>query len=415
MVADIRSSVLGFTRELEALRVTYEAVVPDLESQAARSKTALSSFIADDSNVSKEEVDGRKRYSLNLGKLDNYKSLISNNEIHAASVVQTQRALFVALISCYDNYLGLLLRGVFYLRPELLNASERELTFKDLVQFSTIEAAREYVVSKEIEGVIRESHHKQFKWMESRLSIKLLEGLSEYPAFIELTQRRNLAVHAGGLITEQYIDECKKFKYPIGGVNIGDRLEITEEYFNSAYETLFEIGFKLGAVLWRKFDPSEIAASDGVLISVPFDLIREERYGLAIRLLEFATETLKKHEKASNHRVMIINLAQAHRWSGDSAACARILNKLDWSDCAPMYEMAKDVLCNDYKRAAELMLSIGDTSKYLNQEAYHSWPLFKEFRVSNEFKETYKKIYGDDYTFDPSAPTKMEESEGGSE
>lgn len=42
------------------------------------------------------------------------------------------RSFVVSLINQYDSFLGGLLRALFYKRPELRNASDRVLTFKDL-------------------------------------------------------------------------------------------------------------------------------------------------------------------------------------------------------------------------------------------------------------------------------------------
>ncbi len=41
------------------------------------------------------------------------------------------RSFLTSLVSHYDAFLGNLLRAVFYLKPEVLNTSERQFSFKD--------------------------------------------------------------------------------------------------------------------------------------------------------------------------------------------------------------------------------------------------------------------------------------------
>lgn len=47
------------------------------------------------------------------------------------------RSFLTSLVSHYDAFLGALLRATFYLRPELLNTSEKPLTFKELAAFGS--------------------------------------------------------------------------------------------------------------------------------------------------------------------------------------------------------------------------------------------------------------------------------------
>ena len=113
------------------------------------------------------------------------------------------RSLFVALVSQYDAFLGRLLRTIFILRPEMLNASEKPLTFAQLSAFKSMEEARDFVIEKEVESILRSSHAEQFRWMENRFGLTLTKGLDIWPKFVELTERRNLFVHADGKVSRQ--------------------------------------------------------------------------------------------------------------------------------------------------------------------------------------------------------------------
>lgn len=136
----------------------------------------------------------------------------------------------VSLLSQYDSFLGGLLRAFFHLRPELLNASERTLTLKELQTFESIDAARGYIVEKEVEAVIRKSHVEQFEWMEDRFEIQLRKGLNVWPTFVEVTERRNLIVHCGGTVSSHYLSVCKQHGVDCGVATVGTELMVTRAY-----------------------------------------------------------------------------------------------------------------------------------------------------------------------------------------
>jgi hypothetical protein len=63
--------------------------------------------------------------------------------------------LLMGLVSSYDAFLAQLIRLIFVTKPETLSSSERNISFRDLVCLSSVEAAREMMIEKEVEAVIR--------------------------------------------------------------------------------------------------------------------------------------------------------------------------------------------------------------------------------------------------------------------
>ena len=98
----------------------------------------------------------------------------------AASVL-VPKSFLVALISQYDSFLGLLVETLLLARPEILNGSERTLSFSELVEFGSVEAARDHVIEKEVESLLRKSHAEQFDWLEGKFGLQLRKGLAVWP------------------------------------------------------------------------------------------------------------------------------------------------------------------------------------------------------------------------------------------
>jgi hypothetical protein len=85
------------------------------------------------------------------------------------------------------------------------------------------------------------------------------------------------------------------------------------------------------------------------------------------------------------------------------------LDKHDWSATSDKFKLAISVLKEDYQKAIELMKSIGSTNKHLNKDAYREWPLFRQFRKTDEFKKAYLEIFGEELVYVETKPKGLED------
>jgi hypothetical protein len=347
----------------------------------------------EDSNLKTTNKGGRTVVHVPIEHQHRYHKLANRRDLCGIASSNIPRVFLVSLVSHFDSLLGGLLRAIFYLRAELLNASERLLTFKELSEFGTLADAREFVVEKEIETAIRKSHLEQFDWMEQKFKLPLRKDLPSWPVFLELTERRNLFVHNDGIVSNQYMKMCKEYKFP--ACQLGLKLEVSRDYFRAAYECVFEIGVKLAHVLWRKLDPDTRSVADTNLNAVCFQLLSGQKYRLAQNLLDFATETLKTYSDDHARRIFVVNRIQAYKWNGDSARAQQLIDAEDWSACGLNFQLAVAVLRDKFNEAAELMKSIGLSSTLVHKQSYQQWPLFKEFRKSEIYKTTFREVFGE--------------------
>ena len=248
--------------------------------------------------------------------------------------------------------------------------------------------------------------------MENRFDLPLRKGLDVWPQFVEITERRNLFVHCDGLVSSQYVNVCREHGSELdNSIKVGDRLSVDPGYFSKAFDCMFEIGTKLGHVLWRKLQPEDIKAADTALQRTGYDLLVEERYELAKMILRFATDTLKTVSSDKIRRMNIINLCIAHKFSGDEQSCRAVLDSEDWTACSPEFRLAVAVLKDDLTNAVTIMESIGKDGT-VRRENYSTWPLFRAFRESKEFLTSYRKLFGEDFVLPedidilPEKPTK---------
>jgi hypothetical protein len=172
---------------------------------------------------------------------------------------------------------------------------------------------------------------------------------------------------------------------------------------------LFEIGVKLGQVIWRKLQPDDIENADRHLNNVCYQLLIKGHNRLALNLLTFATDTLKKHHDQEMLCILTINKALAHYLSDKKAECEKVIVKHDWSATNDKFKLAIAVLREEYENAIEIMKSIGKSNKHINQDAYRDWPLFRQFRKRDDFKLAYKEIFNEELVYIEPKPKNLED------
>lgn len=414
-ILSFESEIDNFIKHIESQAGIFPLVMNLITAKIVQETIHVDKFIKSNELKDKEETENKDddegmKLLIPMDKINEFIELTERVDTTELALDLLPVNFIVSFVSQYDAFLGRLIKTVFHHKPELLNNSEKNLLFSELLKFKSIDEAREFVVEKEVEAVLRDSHLKQFKWLENKLSMPLRKDLPSFSSFIEITERRNLYVHCNGFVSRQYLDICRENSVDnIDKVALGEKLKATPAYFGKCYSVLFEIGVKLGQVIWRKLLPEQLEEADDHLNNVCFELLKRGHNKLALNLLTFATETLKKHHNQEIMCIFTINKALAYYLSDKKKEATKILSGHDWSAASDNFKLAVSVLNEDFENALTLMKSIGKNNDNMTKEAYQEWPLFTEFRKRDDFKEIFKDIYKEDLLFLEKKPKSLEE------
>lgn len=389
----IKAVLDRFLRRIDSLAGTLPLTMIVINAVQRSTDEAYTAF-AEDHVVEAEEGEG---VYVKQDKLRQFKRLSRRLSDSSIALEIVPRSFLAALVGQYDAFLGNLISELLNVKPEILNGSDRNLTYSQLTEFESMEDARRYVVEKEVESVLRKSHSSHFDWLEAKFGIPLRKGLDVWPTFIELTERRNLFAHIDGVVSSQYLDVCSEHGALRDGVAFGDRLRVDPDYFEEAFNAVYELAVKLTHVLWRKLIPGERGKADWDLVDITYNLLEEERYELARVIADFSLVTLKTHESELTRRTLVINRAQAYKWLGDRDTAIQIVEDEDWSAMSDKFHLAVAVVKDEFDAAERVMRKIGVDSDELPPFAYKDWPLFKEFRKSDQFLAAYKDMTGDEF------------------
>jgi len=384
-----------FIDHITSLAVTLKISMEAISTSFEATLETLKEF--EKENIIFKEIDGEKTLLVKADSAKRFEELNKQLRSYGLAHKTIPRSYIMSLISQYDAFLGRLLRVIFLTKPELLNSSDRKLTFSQLVDFDAVKDAKEFILEKEIESVLRKSHTEHFQWMENKFKMKLTKDLSIWSDFVEVTERRNLFVHTGGIVSSQYLNVCKKHDVFLDSLKAGEEVDVSEEYFENAYDVIYEIGYKLAHVLWRKFIPDDLEKADRNLISIGYDTLYEEDYKLTKMIFNFATQTIKKHGSDEDRRIMVINRALAYKWSGNDEKTKNIIQQEDWSATRARFRMAEAVLLDNFETAYKIMREISGNENELGREEYRQWPLFKVIKKEEKFREIFEEVFDEPY------------------
>lgn len=315
------------------------------------------------------------------------------------AMVLVPPSYLVSLVSLYDQFYAGMVRLVYRISPERLKESQKTFSYRDICDYMSVQEVKIQIIDETIESLLHGSHIEQFNWLEKAMEVSTLKKFDEWSAFVELTERRNLFVHSDGVVSQQYIDNCRKYNALPIGVQKRTQLVVDSEYFEQAYQVLYIIGIKLTQMfahtIYNKQYPNDESNIDMILISNVYDALTDELYKVAISVSEFALANSHFIHSANDRGYIVLNLAQAYKWRGDVDKCMELLKKEDCTAWKDELLIPKYTLENNFEMVYEKMQLVGSTSEILTPENYRQWPIFKEIRREHTFCKLFAQIFNE--------------------
>jgi hypothetical protein len=363
--------------EMEKTQKKIEKFVPDLPKRGEGPKT-----------FTLESARDFAEFTSTIRQLDELRG--------QKSTAVLAKSLFTQLFAEFDAYIGELLKVIYLKNDKLLKGISREISLSDLLDYEDLNAVKLSMLDKEIETFRRDSYIEQFSTLEKKFNISLRK-FSEWSEFVELSQRRNILTHNGGMVNDQYLVVCEREGYKFQSrPRIGDSTGVTFDYFTTASRLLSKVGLMLAYTLWSKVFPKESSDIHTALNGTIFHCLQQKRWRFVAELEDFVlSDPMRKGISEIDLRIRIVNASIGLKFSGRDSDAAKLLDSVDWSASYRDFRLATAVLHEKYLDATEIMRSIGKTGEIIRQSDYHTWPLFTRFRERPEFYEAYFDIYGE--------------------
>ena len=305
---------------------------------------------------------------------------------------------FVDSVTQFDNFLQNLMRCVYNQHPDILSNSDNKITYKELLNLSTIENAKEFVVEKELTELFYKGHTDQFKQFFKITKVDVIKEMDDlFKSLVEITERRNIHVHCHGKVSQQYVDRCTENKVNVTA-SVGDELLIDKDYFLDSIDKLLELAVKIGYLVWKKQERSEKEAADMFLINLCSSLISQERCNIVVSLVDYLIDYKDNNMSQVNKHLLKMYWICAHKHMGHVEETNKGINE-DWTSVKPMITLILDVLRDDFDSAINQMLHIGNDPKDFDKNMYSESSLFSELVKEQKFQDAYRQLYGVDFCY----------------
>ncbi|AKC82260.1 hypothetical protein IMCC26134_04815 [Verrucomicrobia bacterium IMCC26134] len=383
------TSFSRFGTDLDCLRELYAEVLPILSKNDTERREKADELFE---RYSKTDPENPEKKIAEFPKEEHKVFIETIQKIARASILFRRNSL-VSVIARYEEFLAEQIRHTLFLHPEKFTSSEKSIPYKEICSLAEGVTPIDLIISREVDEVMRSSSEEQLRYLDKEFKLGLFDGYSEISICIEACERRNLCAHTGGIISKQYVDKCTaaKYKWKEGEApDLGSRIDIGEKYYNRAIDAFFILGIRITQGLLRRFLPDEKEPADMHLINTGFSRLEQESHGLAERIFDFALSIPEKHTSGdATRKVFLVNKCIALYYQDKKVEMEKLLSSYDWSAMHNKFVLAVNVLREKWSDAAELM-----NKSDLSDKEFSNWPLFREFRKTEEFKNQFLKIYG---------------------
>lgn len=364
---------------MPALRTSYASGL--MYSEA---KKRLNHYASEDGVVDVFGIEPSKYYLVSrqirkLKELDNSMDVIPS-------------AVFINLVSTYDSLVEELLRYLIDKYPDKIENSSKTMTVKEILSLKDFDELKSNLINDELDSIMRGSHADQVSVIEQYIGLKISDSYERWSEFVEIFERRNIAVHGNLTVNKFYLNNCKKAKYDVSGISIGDKLDLDQEYLYSSITILLEFIILLLFTVWRKLDPANLQSHISVFADETYELMVDNHSLVVSRVLEFITS--KQNLKFDQQYVMMmtINLAISFKKLGKDECCNRILDTVEWKTLSDEYVICVSAIREDIDSVCRIM-PIAVSANKITKDDLYSWAAFDWVRENPKFQDAFKDIF----------------------
>jgi hypothetical protein len=302
-------------------------------------------------------------------------------------------AALMSLVATFDSLIADIVKKMLRLRPERYATSDKQIPIKDVLTMNSMDDFIDVIIEDDAYVFSRGSHEEQVKFIEKNLHVPIISHWKHWPDFIEVFERRNLVAHGEEKFTSRYAANCASAELDAKAL-VGNRIELSAKYLRGASDILLEFSILLTFVLWRKHFSETEEKSFEQLNQTVFELISHRRYTVARDILEFALPLKGAKMSEVARRMMIVNLASAHRHLENVELSDKTLDDHDWSASSNEFKICVAALKGDVDRVADLFSSLVE-SKSISNADFRRWPVFDFVRSESKFQEAFEKTFGE--------------------
>ncbi|HAP8534131.1 TPA: hypothetical protein IV128_002873, partial [Enterococcus faecium] len=275
--------------------------------------------------------------------------------------------------------------------------NDKQLSFEQIIELSSLEEAKEYLIEKSVEDVMRGSQITWLKYIGKNTFKEFFKELvdEDEEKFKEFFLRRNLIIHNNAVINKRYLNSIKKISDEKKAFLVGKKISVSLEYLEENMNIIFLISIKSVFYVVKKFFPTQFNIFFKKFHNIAFNYLKSEKYEIAYSVFDMLWKDASKID-ASNKLLLTVNYLQSLKWTGNLKRMEQIRKSEDFSLAKNEHLMCLALIDDNFKVAIDILEKlIAETSQSGKDDValvneYLTWPIFKEFIETTELNEFLK-------------------------
>lgn len=291
------------------------------------------------------------------------------------------KSSFISLVVTFE----LLINGILYHRaynfPDSMGIDKKTIQFSEIKKIGNIEEVMNYLIEDDITDIMRKSFKEWIEYIKKNFKISVDEEYKELERnLIEIFQRRNLIVHAGGIVNNIYMRNVEtEFRDTF---RVGEKIEITKEYLKESIEKMELYGVNLIYKYWYNFKKTD-KDRDEFLGELAYEELKRNNYISSRNLYSLIIPNTKIQSELYMYK---FNYWQTYKWLGDLDKIVKDIRDFDLSAATLDYQFCKEILLDDFEAGFEKFKELIESNQYSFSDLL-DWPILKEFLSLDYVKE----------------------------
>lgn len=335
----------------------------------------------------REELE-KKGYELNSQKAKREYTKINER------LVLFNNSSLMMLVIKYEEAINRLFRYLINIYPSAY-LNKKTICYSEINDIDIdIKTIKNYLVKNEVEEIMRLSVSDWYKLLEQNHKVTFNSFENYFNEFKEIYYRRNIIVHNNGIVNKtylQYVDDSVK-----KDIKLGDEIHVNKEYLEKAFNLTFII------IYGTFIETLKPCTNKKNAMTVMFDLGFQHMLKNEWEVSKFIFYNLQRIRDQDACDIMLnkVNYWISIKNSIGIEGIKDEIEKFDVSALSGDFKMAKVTLLDKFDETRELLEKL--LPNEITAESIENWPLFIQFRKSEEY-ENFKmkhKEYFDVYDYE---------------
>jgi hypothetical protein len=283
-----------------------------------------------------------------------------------------RRSVFTAMVADFEAYVSRILTRLHQERPDRLRDSNKTVPLQRVLQSQDLQTLQAELVDAVVIDTMRGPFDEWLGALKGQFGVDV-SNYANHPEVTELFQRRHVIMHNGALASRLYVEKC-----PESGAQVGELLEVSDEYLRRAADRLIVVALALTAkVLFTLLERDRQSATEDFVADRVYQILLDRRYrAVHAYLTEVPFDRFVNESAAA---VCKVNLWLALKRLGRFAECRSAVEAWQVTHLGPSYRLARMCLLDDTEAASALSKRLLENGDF-RLSSWVEWPLLEEVR-----------------------------------